>query len=472
MLMKKEDIFSKINSTRLLWILFFMLLAITLLLSFNKKFSQDEFESIHASWKILRGEKIYVDFFELHHPLFYYMLVPIVAIFKETITTIIAARILVLLMLGLIFFVTYYISKIVFNKETGIISLILLSSAAIFVYNAIAIRPDVPQTLFGLISVLFLLSYFEKRSLRYLILSSLSLSISFLFLQKAVFLILIIGSILFISAYRKQIKYRDALVYLSAFIAPLVLYYIYLFSNGSLRPYLICNWVINFKWLLFPSVSSWYHFNSIKLLIESYKMNFILWAFWLLSPFFLKTANQKRIAILSLCLLISIFITDAPYGQYLMMAMPTIVVLSAFVMQSIFKENKNVMAVLLIISIVYPSYDFLLTAKEKPNRAQLQKIQYVLSITKPGDFVHDGRNFFNVFRKDLDFFWFLVHPNEGALKIYKYLYGYEFDIHKLIDKYKPKVILDYLINIKDRRIANYYVQSKEYEDLLIRADPY
>jgi 4-amino-4-deoxy-L-arabinose transferase-like glycosyltransferase len=114
-----------INLTRLLWALFGVLLVVIMFNSLNRWFDHDEFEAVHTSWKILHGEEIYVDFFNHKHPFFYYLLTPVIAILGENTDTIIAIRVIIFFMLLLIFFVTYHFSVKVFNKETGIISLIL-----------------------------------------------------------------------------------------------------------------------------------------------------------------------------------------------------------------------------------------------------------------------------------------------------------------------------------------------------------
>ena len=102
------------------------------------------------------------------------------------------------------------------------------------------------------------------------------------------------------------------------------------------------------------------------------------------------------------------------------------------------------------------------------NLEQLQKIEYILSVTEPEDMVYDGNAGFNVFRKDIDYFWFSL-KKDRALKTYQTMTDYKYDIYKSIQKFKPKVISTHCIeNINDRRIADYYVQSSQFDDLYIR----
>jgi len=106
------------------------------------------------------------------------------------------------------------------------------------------------------------------------------------------------------------------------------------------------------------------------------------------------------------------------------------------------------------------------------NTRQLEKINYVLFLTRPDDLVYDGDIQFNVYRGDLDFIWFSVSPREGQLSTYQKWKGYRYDILELIDEKKPKVISDYVIKkmLADPRISNHYGQSERYSDLYIRRD--
>jgi hypothetical protein len=182
----------------------------------------------------------------------------------------------------------------------------------------------------------------------------------------------------------------------------------------------------------------------------------------------MKTPNQRRTAFLSLGLFIIGFFISVPNLQNFLISMPLIAAVSAYAIHSIFKNNKNLLTVVLILSIAVPSF-YLLVLPSHTNAEQLKKIDYVLSITDTEDFVYDGEVQFNVFREDIDFFWFSVKPHSGGLVTYQTMTRYDYNIYELIDKFKPKVISNYYIkNMNDERIAKHYVQSDLYEDLYIR----
>ena len=461
--MKKDNSFSIINLTRLFWILFVGLICIILINSLKRDFNHDEFEKVHTAWKILQGERIYIDFFQHSHPFFFYLLAPLIAILGLNSTALIVLRMVMFLMLLLILLVTCHLAAKVFNKKTAFISVLLLSSAQIFINRTIEIRPDVPQTLFGLLSLFLLFTYFENKSVKCLILSSISLGISFLFLQKTIFLITLIWCLLLINVYKKRVSYRDFLAYPSIFLLTLAPYYMYIVCSGSLSSYFTLNWVLITKF-----ASRFTPFNAIGFALRTSTLLCVFYAWGLLK--FCKTPNQVRTGWFSLGLLASTFLIAAPYKQSFMIAMPLIAIIAANAICLLFEREQKWILVVLLFAVVIPGF-LLLKRAEDNNDAQLKEIDYVLSITDENDFVYDGNTTFNVFRKDIDFFWFSLRPKVGGLAAYKTIAEYEYDVYESIDKFRPKVISDYQIdNMQDERIAKHYAKSDKYKGLFIRTD--
>jgi 4-amino-4-deoxy-L-arabinose transferase-like glycosyltransferase len=460
-IMKIDDMFKKIKVNRLLWFVLGALLVIILFHSLNRFFDHDELEAIHTSWKMLQEEKIYVDFFQHHHPFLYYMLIPIISILGENIHTIIAIRLIFYLMFLFILFITYLIARDNFSKGIVVIGLILLSSTYIFMIKVIEIRPNVPETLFALVSIFFLLDYFKKRNLLYLGLSAFSLGVAFLFFQLAMFLVLFIGCLLLFDVYKKTIPFLDVLAYFFVFLLALAPYGIYLVLTDSFYSYFQFNWILNMKVLN--------RFLPFSGLLNIYSVNTILCVFYVLGlSFYLKTSNQKRVGVLSLGLLLSVFLVRTPWPQYFMLAIPLMAITSAHTIYLIFKNNKAILFVMLVLS-TGPQINWLAQGARNTNEGQLKKIAYVMSITNKDDSVYDGHILFNVFRKDINFFWYSIDPHLGTLETFQTMADYHYDIYEIIDSVKPQVISNYHIgNMEDPRIKNHYVQSKRYTDLFIR----
>tara|TARA_Y100001958_G_C20755854_1_gene238132 strand:- start:23 stop:520 length:498 start_codon:yes stop_codon:yes gene_type:complete len=102
------------------------------------------------------------------------------------------------------------------------------------------------------------------------------------------------------------------------------------------------------------------------------------------------------------------------------------------------------------------------------NKFQLKKIEYVLSLTDTNDLVYDGDIQFNLFRRDLDFFWYSIREKTGGLATFQKLKPYKYDIYELIEQKKPKVISNYKLDINNPLILSKYKIDHLYDDLLIR----
>ena len=183
--------------TAVLWGILACILVSIFFYSYNRDYDPDEIEHLHTGWKLVSGQKIYVDFFQHHHPFFDYIIAGVVRIYGDTVESIFASRYVMLLLTAGILAVTYLLSVRVFkNAEIGVFSMILTSTVVTFYMKSVEIRPDVPQALAGLLSIYFLFSYYDNRSLKSLVASSVFLAVSFLFLQKSVALIIAIGALL------------------------------------------------------------------------------------------------------------------------------------------------------------------------------------------------------------------------------------------------------------------------------------
>ena len=337
--------------------------------------NQDELESIHAAWKIFSGQTIYRDFFEHHHPFFYYLLVPLVGIFNENIKVMIAARGLVFVMLLLIFAVTYRISKSLFGPKSAVISLILLGSTKFFILSAIEIRPDVPETLSGLACIFFLLSCFRNGSRRCFITSAMLLGLSFLFLQKAIFLIFVMGGFLIFGACFRQIRWRDLFLYAITFAATVMPYYLYLMISGQMQAYLAYNWFLNVYLYQSPSWPCRAE-QALSIMLISIKSNFLLWIFWFLSPLYLQDPHQKRALALSVFLTSFLFV-QFPYRQDLILMTPLMAVMAGYAINRtanmLPQWSSFLTGVILAVAIAYPLSYFLKIIRDLPEHPPVKR---------------------------------------------------------------------------------------------------
>lgn len=446
----------------LLWTIAGFLLLVTLVWSLNKGFDHDELEVIHTSWKIYKGEEIYVDFFQHHHPLLYYLLIPVIALLGAQTSVLIVARLIIYALYVGILGVTYLIARRIFNGITAIASLILLISALMYTRNAIEIRPDVPQTLFCLLSVYFLLLFLEKNRLKDLLASALSVGVAFVFLQKALFFLILNSVIIFFSQVKPIHRLGQVAIYSSLALLPFAIYALQLLLNNDWSDYFKLNWLLNFRFL-----DRGYPWQT---LLGSYQENTLLWVFFVVTlVFFLRSSNQKRLGFITLGLLLLVIYTKKSHQQYFIPLIPLISILSAQSFYRLFDQQKRIFAAVLVLAILFPSLNLLQGSFEINNRDQLAKINYVLEFTDQDDYVYDGDIFFNVFRKDINFFWYSLDQGDG-LDTYQSFNQYSYDIYQSIAKYQPRVISNYYLDTNHPQIKEFYTRSPAYPDLYIRRD--
>lgn len=452
----------------LLWSLFAFILVSIYFYSQNIYFDRDELEHMHTAWKIAQGQKIFIDFFQHHHPFFDYMITPIINACGSTTDTLFAGRYVMLIFTACILAVTYALSVKVFkNREVGVLSLILTSVFTAFFMKTIEIRPDVPETLAGLLAVYFLFAYYDRRSSRSLIASAVFLAVSFLILQKAVVLIIPVGGILLYDVLKKRVPFRDGVLYAAAFIAGMLPYYIYLVIDGSFERYYEMNWLVNFY---IPQLFS--KTEAVAILIQENIISCVL--FLAGAAALLRPGKEWRFAALSLCLFIlPLIVFKNLWKQYYLLAAPPVAIVAGHTVYSVFSSRLGRFIVILgaiYLPLSYMHNHGFFNMSDTKQRAQLEKIEYVLSITEDGDKVYDGSALFNLFRDDIDYFWFCVtYPY--CLSAYQRIADYPYNIYELISMEKPKVISSTGINsFDDIRTKFKYRVSDKYPDLYIRTD--
>ncbi|MGR8980714.1 MAG: ArnT family glycosyltransferase [Gammaproteobacteria bacterium] len=435
------------------------------LLSWKRKFSHDEFEAVKSAWKLFSGERIYVDFFQHHHPFLYYLLTPLFSLFGESIAVIQTARLVILLFTFGIFLTTYKIAKLLFNKQVAAVSTLFLFSATMFVKKAIEVRPDVPMTYFGLLSILFLFTYFSSGRLLHLLLSALSLSIAFLFLQKIIFLVFFVHALLLWRIINGQLKPSQLLIFSVVFMAPWAIYCLFLLLTDQFSQYFFFNFTFNF-----PKLKQHHYQTGTLIAHVTTRYNGIVLVNLIFFPWTLKNREQSQFALLSCALLVTALLYGTQYAQYYLYIIPLLSVLAARGWEHLTKLQPGIARLILVLFLSFSFAVYLNDLMKKQNDRQLAKIDYVLKQTSEKDFVYDGDIRFNLFRRDLDFFWFGVGRNKSLDK-FRMLTGYDYNVYELIDKFKPKIISRYAIdNFQHPVIRDHYLRSYYYRDLYLRTD--
>jgi hypothetical protein len=130
------------------------------------------------------------------------------------------------------------------------------------------------------------------------------------------------------------------------------------------------------------------------------------------------------------------------------------------------KKKSRALAVVIVIPFIILNAMIFI-----PNRSQVEKIKYVLENTKKTDFVYDGDIQFNLFRKDLSYFWYGLKKGK-EFATYRKITGSRrksagYDIYRLILEKKPKFISNTRVKVTKKGLNTFYKETK-FENLYIR----
>jgi hypothetical protein len=305
-------------------------------------------------------------------------------------------------------------------------------------------------------------------------LSGLAAGISLMFLQKAIFFIAICFGILCYEKFiAKRVKIINIIWWSFAMILPFGIYLVYLFSQDMVYEYWLTNWIFN---LHFKD-----SFSILLYLGPSLKTDFFFWLFSILgiiAIIFKKKGSSelKKILVMALGLFGSILLTKVPYQQYFSPALVFLSILAAVGLKtglgylkknSVFKlQAKSLKIVeLLCFCLIFLWPLASLSQKTFQNinsgemKYQLDRIQFVLDNTKQNDLVYDGDIQFNIYRKDVHYFWYSFASgfeayNEITNGKYK-----DYNICQIIKEKKPVIISHEAVKDADCAVLKNYDQT-------------
>ena len=227
----------------LLYILWFMLWTVF----YTETGNGDNVEHIHSTWLIYNGKMPYKDFFQHHNPLLWYIFAPFIGLVGDVLTLLDVAHFLGLLAGVLTFGVVYKISTHFFaGKLATILSLLTLCTPYFYIY-CFNYNPDTFMILSYTIGLYYLFSYWEAPKLPSLVISFFCFFIAFLFTQKILVALGLLGGISLFVFYQKKTSIADIAYSLLVPILGLLLFVSYLYYKDSLYLYWQTNYVFNVK---------------------------------------------------------------------------------------------------------------------------------------------------------------------------------------------------------------------------------
>ncbi len=429
---KKEDL-SPRRSDSLLYLYFSIafLFCVAIYYAVLGKYDVDEIEAFHTAWKISVGERIYEDFFQHHHPLLYYLLLPVIKLGGESLPTLYAAEALAFAVFAATTVMAFLLARRIYDVKTALVSTILLLSFPFFIKKGTEIRPDVLQTLLGLASFYLLtIHMMEREKRKHFVASAFLLSLSFLALQKAIFFVFLIGAVQLYWLWKGEMTKKDFLLYWAVFLILPAAYLSYLFVSGTLGHYFDFNWLLNMKYMKSFSPLKYFSLGAGLFLL-------------FIHGCFLKSGGFHRVVVfLGIGLTVSIFLAKMPYTQWFLPAVPFVSMVAARSLLKLFKDLRTASICLTIFVLFCTGYLIKHTEYGQKKKDLVSDMEYVLSVSKPGEaffFMGNKDIEVNLFRKDIDFFWFCTESKK-CLETYQSFRGYKYNPVDLIEEHRPRIV--------------------------------
>lgn len=438
-------------------------------------FNHDELEAVHSAWKMNQGERIYADFFQHHHPLLYIYLGPVIALCGEHAATVLACRIAILPFFSGIVAATWLLTQRLFDQRTALVAVACLLLSWPFLCVATEIRPDVPQVMFGMFALVLLYPRTAGQpgkasetgqagaaplTLRRCLLIGLCLGVSFLFLQKALFYMAAVTFIVLGRVFRREADWKAVFALGAGIVLAVLPFGIWLAAHGMVREYIFLNWTLN--------AHNRDQFSFVFDALVILKTLSVTCAFALLALTVLWFERRERELALVLAILFGqVLLAPSPYLQYWTPLLPMFAIYAAHGLIRVLGRRPAILSGLLAATAIVPVI-VEIHPGDMTNWGNLDRIAYVLKMTGPSESVYDGDAVFNVFRKDVDYFWYSLGRNQ-MLATYRALRRYDFDLYARIETMKPKIISTWKIeNLDDARIRDHYTKSDRYPALWIR----
>lgn len=399
----------------------------------------DTLEHIHSSWLVYAGFVPYQDFFQHHNPLLWYLFAPFVGLHAHGLddNIITAAVISASVIVSFInYFYLYLItSRFLSTKFSGLIAAAIAFTPYI-VLSVIHFRPDNFMMTAFFAGLYYYFCYIEDKKIWQLSLAFLLFWCSFMFLQKIVFTLLIIGVVTLCLIWCKKINLKDVLFAALIPTTMSLLFAVYLYQHNILAVWYHSNFTFNLHIPeLFDKRRIGYIWPELKLLLIGAGCS-ILFCFKKSNIYF------RIIALIFVAELIQRLFYFSAFAYYFFLLIYTASILTAvFLTEKIFKRwyaLSYVLVIALFICMHNPAiYNGNIGARKGRFYHPLHK--EVVRLSTPCDYILNGDGtIYNLYNRDPHYYWNLLGQTDvigakvGLLPL--------MNINHVIETYKPKII--------------------------------
>lgn len=398
----------------------------------------DEFEHLRMSYLVSQGYMPYRDFFEHHHPLLWYMFAPLMKILPQnfTLAYYLARGVAFLFSCGTFYFI-YLIFKNFFND--GKLFIYFFIAVMVFYpswYGYIFFKPDVFERCFYFMGLYYFLKYEKSKIRSFLTMCGLCFTISFLFLQTAVFEIIPIIILLMYMLYKDNKLLKDYLIAAFPSVILLSVCAIILYATNSWEDYYRLNWVFN--GLVFNAANEYVSKGSI---IHAFCIHLAA-GFAAFIWMYRSKINNKTVNIiffLFVCSVIQHLYFTAFYAHYLIPAFILCSILVSYAVRYILsRENKVIVRLSVAFLILCLILNFVTLAIK--NNVYMQKQMRMINQNSEDIVITVSGNLYAIYNPVISYY--VMSSGISVMDNVLFNRDKKYDINELIKKYRPKY-LDY-----------------------------
>lgn len=414
----------------------------------------DNVEHIHSTWLIAQGKVPYRDFFQHHNPLLWYIFSPLIKYITNSMILLDLAHTIAIITGIITFFVVYKICTKFFNSSSisSLLSLLILCPPYFYVY-CFNYNPDTFMALFFSIGLFYLFAYWQNKRLFSITISFLSFFIAFLFTQKVLMILFVLGILCIFYLYKDKTPLATICF---ALILPLLgglLFIAILYNYDALIVYFESNYLFN------VIMQKYYGNNRIS--VANFEVLIPSCSLVIMSiPLLFNKENRayKIIAILFVIelLLRAFYFSISPY--YMLPLMICAVCLNSVAINRIVQKKYLLIFVFIALSMYYS----IISINEYLSKRGTNRdfARYLSNNITPCDYIlssYLGNQ--SIISKDMHYYWAMLGHIDIAGEEAKI--SPKPNVNELVIKYKPKLIYGgiYWNSYYKNRDKNVYVQQ-------------
>ena len=241
----------------------------------------DDVEHLHSAWLVFQHKIPYIDFFQHHHPLLWYLFAPLVGFFAYDIVIFdIVRTISTGVMLATLYFSGEIVRRFICKSQSYMATLITVATVfpSYVLFSGQDFRPDNYMVFAFILGLHQFFGYLDTHKTKALILSFVFMFLTFMFMQKSIFFLGLFGLIVLYLLWKKEVLWSD---FMTALVLPVfgaAVFVLWLFKHNMFEIYWKANFIFNlyipdvYNYLVEPTNPEFYVLTALSFIGFIYLM--------------------------------------------------------------------------------------------------------------------------------------------------------------------------------------------------------